>query len=90
MCSRYTIFIIFTGLIGFFCYFYAIIFCGIYINSAQGWLDGIILGFIIDWCIISIVIPLIKASLRITVRTCPILSFLVYLEYMFIISEFCG
>ncbi len=90
MTWRNLIYILVVILVDSFCWFFAIIFCGVYPQTTPGWVSGIWFGAMIDWCIISIVIPLMKSLIRITVRTCPKLFFLIYIEYLFWIKEFCG
>jgi hypothetical protein len=87
---RYKLFIGISLLINFICWWYVIIFCGIYVTSSTGWIQGSVMGIVMDWCIISLLVPFIKAVLRILIRKYPHLKFLVVIDYFFfIIGFFC-
>lgn len=58
------IFFIIALLINLFFWYYIIVFCGIYNKSGPAWIFGAILSLIINWGILSFIIPLFLALMR--------------------------
>ena len=71
-----------------FCWFYSIVFCAIYPQTSPGWMNGILIGAATDWGLFSFCLPLIKSLLRAIGRKYKKLGFLVYIEYLLVISNF--
>jgi Co/Zn/Cd efflux system component len=90
MRSGYIRSIIVTFSINLMCWYYAIAFCSVYTTSTSGWIYGGIMGIVIDWCIISFALPLIKSSIRVLVRKYHKLKFLISVEYFFWLVNFLG
>jgi uncharacterized protein YybS (DUF2232 family) len=88
MMPRYLNFLIVAFIINFFCWYYVIVFCSIYVTSSTGWIDGALVGLLLDWCGLSFIFPLIKALVRYYIRRHPKARFLVIIEYFFWISNF--
>ena len=59
--SFYSIFIIFIHLFGLY---YTFIFCSIYIKSIEGWIVGVSVNIIIDFCLSGILVPVFVAIFR--------------------------
>jgi hypothetical protein len=90
MKCRYRLFVFTSLFINFVCWWYVIIFCGIYTTSTSGWIQGSIIGLVIDWCGISLAVPLIKTTIRILIRKYPHFKFLIILDYtFFLVGLFC-
>lgn len=87
---RYTLFIVLSITTSIFLWYYVITFCAVYETSSTGWIQGAMIGLVIDWFGISLLLPLIKTSLRLSVRNYPFLYFLVYIEYLFFLTECIG
>lgn len=66
--------IIFT--VHLFCWYYALAFCGVYINSQSGWIYGSIISLLIDKCIIQMITPTVKTLMRIIFSLCPNMCFI--------------
>lgn len=90
MKCRYINFIIATSLINLICWYYAVVFCRIYSNTSGDWLFGAVAGLIIDWGIISIIVPLIRTCTRMVVRNFPKLRFIMVFEYFLWIKDLMG
>ncbi len=88
MKTRYIKVVLIILAINFINWLYILIFCGVYPHSVSGLINGLLLGILIDWCLISIAFPLIKATLRIIIRNFPRCRFLVYIEYLFLLTNF--
>jgi hypothetical protein len=88
MMLRYFNFLTVAFLINFFCWYYVIVFCSIYVTSSTGWLDGALVGLLMDWCGLSFIFPMIKALVRYYIRRNPKARFLIIIEYFFWISNF--
>ena len=76
MKCRYLTWYITVFSINLFCWYYVLVFCSIYKNSTQGWLDGCIISMAIDIGIMQIVLPVIKTILRTLLRAYPYKFFL--------------
>jgi len=48
--------------------YYAFLFCSIYVKSINGWIEGVCINFIIDFCVSGFMIPLLVALLRKTLQ----------------------
>lgn len=91
MKMRYLVFIMITTSLNILFWYYVIAFCGIYTASSSGWLYGSFAGLLLDWFMISLVIPLTRACLRRIIRKYQKAKFLITLEYMiWIIKNFSG
>ena len=88
MKKYYIRFIIISGILFLINIYYTAIFCYIYSNSIDGWVNGAETGALLDWCLISLTIPLVKTVVRLTVRNCKYLRFLMVVEYSFFILNF--
>ena len=71
-------------------WYYVTVFCGVYITSSRGWIYGSVIGIFMDWCIVSILIPALKTSIRLIVRKYSKMRFLVTIEYLFFVKNFLG
>lgn len=90
MKSKYRTFVITMMIFNLICWYYVTVFCGVYIGSSKGWIYGSVYGIIIDWCLISLIIPILRTSLRLLVRKFDKMRFLVSIEYLFFIKNFFG
>jgi len=68
--------------------FYTVIFCSIYSKSVSGWFDGGVIGLFIDFGIVSIAIPIIKALCKILLRKSIIFRPLILIDYSFFFLNF--
>ncbi len=82
MRARNIIFIVVALIINTFCWYYMLVFCAVYMASSLNWLYSCITGLIISWFIIGILMPLVKALLRLFNRKHKDLKFFKYLEYL--------
>lgn len=64
MRSKYIIYFILVGIVSLFCIYFQTAFCGVYINSQTGWLQGGIISFILQAFGIELLIPLIIGANR--------------------------
>lgn len=68
--------------------YYSAIFCYIYSNSVEGWLNGTYSAAILDWFTVSFCIITLKAIVRFVLRHCYYLRFLIIIDYSFWILNF--
>ena len=86
----YILFIAAAFIMNFVCWYYIIVFCGIYKNSCVPMMEGAVIGVMIDWFGISLAIPIIKSTLRVLIRKYPNASFLLTIEYFFwVVNYLC-
>ena len=66
---QFALYAIMIILIHFFGLYYCFLFCSIYIKSVNGWIQGVAMNFLIDFCISGFIIPLSVSVFReITLR----------------------
>jgi hypothetical protein len=88
---RYTLYYIVTTIFNIIFWYYVVAFCGVYITSSSGWIYGSFSGIILNWFFISILIPIVRTSLRMGVRKYRKLKFLIGLEYIiWVMKNICG
>ncbi len=90
MRSRYRTFVTTMMIFNLISWYYVTVFCGVYLGSAKGWIYGSVNGIILDWCVISLIFPILRTSIRLIVRNFEKMRFLVTLEYLFFIKNFLG
>ena len=72
MACRYNIWYAIIFSVHLFSWYYALVFCSIYKNSAGGWLYGCFISIvIIDMSVMQFILPISKTLIRAVVRAYP-------------------
>jgi hypothetical protein len=82
MRNRLRWYIIICTIINLFCWYYVIIFCGVYIKSSAGWLYGVALSLLIEWFGFEIGIPILRGGIRSLYMKYRRLRFLYFIDYL--------
>ncbi len=88
MRCRYAVFLSTITTLKIFCYSYITTFCGIYKESSNGWIIGVIVNMVTDMFIIFTTVSIIKATLRMIIRKFPSCKCLVKVEELMGLMDF--
>lgn len=53
------------------CFYYIIIFCGIYLSSSSGWVQGGVQSLILDWVAFAFGLPFVIYLVKAIIKRCP-------------------